>query len=125
LRRQGIQYLLVLNKDLLVGIISDRDIERALERGRTQKKLLGIGGLFFLLEPILVSEIMTPDPVTVPSGAPVQEAVYIMVEWRFGALPVLRDGAVVEIITEMDLLGYLARSCGGQPSKGKKAARRQ
>ncbi len=125
LRRRGIRHLLVLKKDRLVGILSDRDIKRALERGRTQKKLLGIGGLFFLLEPILVREIMTPDPVTIEAGAPVQEAARVMFERRFGALPVVRDGAVVGIVTETDLLRYFAKSPAGQPTKAKKGAKRE
>jgi acetoin utilization protein AcuB len=123
LRRRGIRHLLVIKKDRLVGILSDRDLKRALDRGRAKKKLLGIGGLFFLLEPILVSEVMTPDPVTIQPGASVQEAASVMVERRFGALPVVRDGTLVGIITETDLLRYFAKSSAGRPSKGKGARR--
>ena len=53
-----------MKKDRLVGIISDRDIKRAMDPAKTKKKLMGIGGLYFLLEPILVREIMTREPVT-------------------------------------------------------------
>jgi acetoin utilization protein AcuB len=60
LRQRGVRHLLVLDQAELVGILSDRDIKRALQPEQTKrKKVLGIGGLYFLLEPILVREIMT------------------------------------------------------------------
>jgi acetoin utilization protein AcuB len=136
LRQRGVRHLLVLEGESLVGILSDRDIKRALEPGRTRKKLLGIGGLYFLLEPILVREIMTRNPVTIAADVPVQEAAAVMVSERFGALPVVRKQELVGIITETDLLRYFAQSASDQPSRagaggkqprrarGKKAARK-
>ncbi len=109
LRQRGVRHLLVLNNSRLVGIISDRDIKRALDPERTKKKLLGIGGLYFLLEPILVREIMTPDPITIRPDVSAQEAAGVMVAERFGALPVVRGNELVGIITETDLLRYFAR----------------
>jgi acetoin utilization protein AcuB len=114
LRQRGLRHLLVLKGERLVGIVSDRDIKRALDPGKTRKKLLNIGGLFFLLEPILVKEIMTPDPVTIAPDRPIQEAAALMVSWRFGALPVDEQGKTVGIVTETDLLRHFAKS-GGEP----------
>src|SRR5262245_12228527 len=39
LRRRGIRHLLVVKKDRLVGIISDRDIKRALDPQKTRKRV--------------------------------------------------------------------------------------
>jgi CBS domain-containing protein len=115
LRQRGVRHLLVMKKDKLVGILSDRDLKRAMDPGRPKKKLLNIGGLFFLLEPILVREIMSPDPITVGPDLSAQEAASIMVAERFGALPVEDEGRTVGIVTETDLLRYFAKS-GGEPS---------
>ena len=109
LRQRGVRHLLVLKNARLVGIVSDRDIKRALDPDRTKKKLLGIGGLYFLLEPILVREIMTPDPITIRPDVSAQEAAGVMVAERFGALPVVRGNDLVGIITETDLLRYFAK----------------
>jgi acetoin utilization protein AcuB len=108
LSRQGIRHLLVMKKNRLIGIISDRDIKRAMDPRRTRKKLMGIGGLYFLLEPILVEEIMTRDPVTIGPNTSAKQAAYIMVERRFGALPVVEGGKTVGIVTETDLLRCFA-----------------
>jgi acetoin utilization protein AcuB len=110
LRQRGVRHLLVLKDERLVGIVSDRDLKRALDPEGSKKKLLGIGGLYFLLEPILVREIMTPNPVTITADAPVQEAASVMVAERFGALPVVRRDELVGIITETDLLRHFAQS---------------
>src|SRR3990172_2230665 len=108
LRQRGIRHLLVIKKSRLIGIISDRDIKRALDPRRTKKKLMDIGGLYFLLEPILVEEIMTRDPVTIGQETSVNHAAYIMVERRFGALPVVENGRKIGIVTETDLLRHFA-----------------
>src|SRR5438093_9823413 len=108
LRRSGVRHLLVMSKNRLLGIISDRDIKRALDPRQTKKKLMDIGGLYFLMEPILVEEIMTADPITIPPTTSVNQAAYIMVERRFGALPVVENGKTVGIVTETDLLRHFA-----------------
>jgi acetoin utilization protein AcuB len=108
LRRRGVRHLLVMQKGRLVGIVSDRDIKRALDPAQTRKRVMAVGGLYFLLEPILVEEIMTCDPVTIAPSASVQEAACLMLEHRFGALPVLDGKLPAGIITETDVLRYFA-----------------
>jgi acetoin utilization protein AcuB len=109
LQQRGVRHLLVLDGKELVGILSDRDLKRALDPQKSKrKKLLNLGGLFFLLEPILVREIMTKDPMSVEANASAQEAAALMVAKRFGALPVVKGSKLVGIVTETDLLRYFA-----------------
>jgi acetoin utilization protein AcuB len=115
LRTRGVRHLLVMKRGQLVGIISDRDIKRALDFRKTRKKLMDIGGFYFLLEPILVAEIMTPNPVTILPGTFVEHAATIMVQRRFGALPVMESGRTLGIVTETDLLRYF---CGVEKKRG-------
>ncbi len=53
---------------------------------------------------MLASDIMTANVVTVGPDANIAEAVALMIEHRVSALPVVKDGAVVGIISEGDLL---------------------
>jgi acetoin utilization protein AcuB len=111
LQQRSVRHLLVLDGHDLVGIISDRDLKRALDTTKSKhKKLLNLGGLFFLLEPILVREIMTSDPVSIAPSATAQEAARVMLSRRFGALPVVKSGKLVGIVTETDLLRHFASS---------------
>lgn len=117
LQQRGVRHLLVLQGHDLVGILSDRDIKRALEPKKSKsRKMLNLGGLFFLLEPILIHEIMTKNPMAIGPDATAQEAAQFMVSKRIGALPVVKAGKLVGIVTETDLLRYFAA-----PTKPKKA----
>lgn len=110
LQQRGVRHLLVLDGSELVGILSDRDIKRALDpQKRKRTKMLNLGGLFFLLEPILVREIMTKDPTAIAPDATAQEAAQLMVSKRFGALPVVKGSKLVGIVTETDLLRFFAK----------------
>jgi len=51
--------------------------------------------------------VKAKDVITVVPEVPIEEAARIMVEHRVGCLPVVDAGAVVGIITEMDLLAQL------------------
>jgi acetoin utilization protein AcuB len=111
LRQRGVRHLLVLKDGRLVGIVSDRDFKRALDSANAKrKKLLNLGGIFFLLEPFTISEIMTRDVVSIDPNATVQIATSLMVEMKFGALPVVKNDKLLGIITETDLLKYFAKT---------------
>lgn len=55
-----------------------------------------------------VSEIMTPDPLTVQADASVRDAARIMREHHIGGLPVLRGTQLVGMVTDSDLLALLS-----------------
>lgn len=51
----------------------------------------------------LVSELVTAEPVTVAPDAPIEQAATLMAERKIGALPVVREGRLVGLITESDI----------------------
>lgn len=93
---------------LLLGIVSDRDVLRALQgRGRDESVLarwshLGRGhGDRSSLESVTAGDVMTARLVTAPQDAPVEEAIRLMTTHRLKRLPVV-DG-------EGRYLGMLSR----------------
>jgi acetoin utilization protein AcuB len=56
----------------------------------------------------LVADAMTHDPVTIVPDTPLESAAELMSRRKIGALPVVRDGKLVGLITESDLFRAFA-----------------
>ncbi|TML30717.1 MAG: CBS domain-containing protein [Actinobacteria bacterium] len=56
-----------------------------------------------------VSDMMTPDPLTVTPETPVEEAAKIISERGHNRLPVVEDGRLVGVVTRLDVLEALTR----------------
>ena len=53
---------------------------------------------------LLVSDLMTTDPVTLPSGATVTEAARLMRDHNIGNILLVDDGLLVGILTDRDIV---------------------
>ncbi len=51
-----------------------------------------------------VGQVMTPDPVTVRSDAPIEDVASLMLEKRYHTIPVVDDGRLTGIIGKEDML---------------------
>jgi acetoin utilization protein AcuB len=58
----------------------------------------------FILSKITAGRVMIRDVITVTEDMAVEEAARIMIDHKIGCLPVLRAGALVGVITDIDLL---------------------
>jgi len=95
----------------LVGIVSDRDLLLASPSPATS---LAIWEIHELLAKLTVEKMMTREVITVPEDTPLEEAARIMADSRIGGLPVMRDRALVGIISESDLFKTLLQLLGGR-----------
>lgn len=86
---------LVLEADRLVGIVTERDIVRALSQSFDAPT-----------RPVL--EWMTKDPRTVPPDTDVREALGVMVDGGFRHLPVTEGDRVVGVLSIRDVARALA-----------------
>lgn len=100
MQRFQVRRLLVMEKDKLVGIVTERDLRSV---SPSQATSLSIFELNYLLEKLKVKDAMTPNPITIDADAPIEEAAIIMRENKISALPVLEKKEVVGIITETDI----------------------
>lgn len=113
-RHRGIRHLPVVDDDTLVGIVSDRDLKRAMASPATS---LESHELRYLLDALTVDEIMTRAVITVGRTIPIEEAARLMVKEKVSALPVTERGRLVGIVTETDVLELFVKGMGaGEPS---------
>jgi len=87
--------LLVVDGEDLVGIITERDILKAVAQGTS-------------LDQATISDVMSKDPTTVGPGTSLREAAKIMAERWIRHLPVVDGGKLVGILSQRDLAGILA-----------------
>jgi CBS domain-containing protein len=87
--------LLVMDGEDLVGIVTERDVLKAVAGGGS-------------LQEIHVSEVMSKDLVTVGPGTSLREAAKVMADRWIRHLPVVDGGRLVGIISQRDLAGVLA-----------------
>lgn len=104
---RGVRHLPVLEGPELVGIVSDRDLKRAMASPATG---LEPHELDCLLEKVTMDQIMTRAVITAGPMIPVEEAARLMVKERISALPVTERGRLVGIVTETDVLELFIRA---------------
>jgi acetoin utilization protein AcuB len=112
MRQEHIRRLPVVDKSgRLVGIVSDRDLLLASPSPATS---LSAWEITYLLGRITVRDVMTRKVITVTEDSPLEDAARIMADSKIGGLPVVRDGALVGIITETDLFKLFLELLGAR-----------
>lgn len=111
LRANSIRHLPVVEATRLVGLLSERDIQRC-----APSRLIPITeeGYNAVFERNTVSRIMTRDPISVTPETSVAEAIVLMQQSRYGCLPVVEQEALVGILTRGDLVDALQRILAGK-----------
>ena len=101
LTKHSIRHLPVVQEDnLLIGIVTDRDIRSALPSSQLadKDKLQKIASY-------KIEDIMTKNPVSISPLDTIQDALLLLQKKRFGALPVVDDHRkLIGIISTRDLL---------------------
>ena len=105
MRLHGIRRIPVVLGDALVGLVVEGDLKRA------QPSTISDSQEEFnrVMEETPVSRIMVNHPICVREETPLVEAATTLRETKYGALPVLRDGQLVGIVTDIDLLASLTQ----------------
>ena len=97
MREGDIRHLPVLDRDQLVGLVSERDLE-ILQAHR----LLASGQAS-------VADAMSNRPYQVEPDVPLQEVARVMAEEKYGAAIVTENGVVVGLFTTTDALRLVER----------------
>ena len=102
-----IRHMPVVDDGQIVGIVSQRDLFRsalitALGFGRKTTSAL--------IKTIQIKEVMTEHVITISPDASVKEAARLMIDKKIGCLPVVEGQKLIGLLTETDILRYVADS---------------
>jgi acetoin utilization protein AcuB len=114
IHEKGVRHLPVIDKNnMLVGIVTDRDIRKV---GPSEATLLSVQEINYLLGKLKVSNFMTPKNklVTITPDTLVEEAVQLMHDNKIGCLPVIEGDKLYGIFTETDVLDHFVDIFGLQ-----------
>jgi acetoin utilization protein AcuB len=114
IHEKGVRHLPVIDKNnMLVGIVTDRDIRKV---GPSEATLLSVQEINYLLGKLKVSNFMTPKNklVTITPDTLVEEAVQLMHDNKIGCLPVVEGDTLYGIFTETDVLDHFVDIFGLQ-----------
>ena len=101
-----VRHLLVVDDDVLVGIVTDRDIRLNMPSPATS---LSVWELNYLVARVRLADVMTKAVITVDRDRDAREVARILVTHKIGALPVVDHGRPIGIVTETDFLrAYIA-----------------
>ncbi len=105
LHYEKIRHLPVLERRKVVGIVSDRDLYKVLgPRGRERTISRSENETELQVIPKRVRHIMKRGVITVEPDTDTGKAAGLMGRRKIGALPVVRNGRLIGIITATDLL---------------------
>jgi CBS domain-containing protein len=127
MRGQKVSGLPVVNEDgKLVGVLSQRDVARALKTAGGIPEVTGLFDLLMfglseesgvsvqvlrrILEETTVRDAMSSPPIAIPSDASLELAAEVMRENEINRIPVLRGDRLVGIVTRNDLVRALVHS---------------
>ena len=110
MKEDKIRHLPVIRKGKgLVGLITRDALTRALP---SELSSLSIWEINYHLAHIKVRDVMVKKVLTVTEDVTVEEAAQIMIDQKIGSLPVMRDGQLVGIVTDIDLMEALSNLMG-------------
>jgi CBS domain-containing protein len=106
----GVRHMPVVRAGVLVGVVSERDLLRA---SLSSLSDFASDHRRAFLQGVEISRVMSSPPVTVGAEVPVEQAARILADRKIGCLPVIdRDGRLVGLVTETDVLRYFAARTG-------------
>jgi acetoin utilization protein AcuB len=112
LHYEKIRHLPVMESKKVVGIVTDRDLYKALgPKSRSQGVQQTEGETALYVIPRKVRSIMRRGVITIGPEEDAAKAATMMARKKIGALPVTRGDKLVGIITATDILLAFAKQC--------------
>jgi CBS domain-containing protein len=114
MRLGRVRHMPVVQGGKLVGVVSERDLLRAslsvLSEHRDAERRM-------FLHVVEISRVMSTPPIVIQPDATIREAALLMADRKIGCLPVVSGDALLGMITETDVLRWVAGVAAPPPGQ--------
>ncbi len=102
-----VHHLVVLEGNRVIGMLSDRDVLLSTGWMLATERHFDAGSQERIVGPTEVRQIMTHTPIRATDADSARDAAALLLEFKIGALPIVREGRLEAIVSESDLIRWL------------------
>lgn len=107
MRLGRVRHMPVVSSGRLVGVVSERDLLRSSLSSLSSHRTAERKAFLYAVE---IGRVMSQPPIVIRPDATVRQAAQVMAENKIGCLPVVEDDELIGIVTETDVLRWVAEA---------------
>jgi CBS domain-containing protein len=107
MRLGRVRHMPVVSSGRLVGVVSERDLLRSSLSSLSSHRVAERKAFLYAVE---IARVMSQPPIVIGPEASVRQAARVMAENKIGCLPVVEDEELVGLVTETDVLRWVAEN---------------